>query len=190
MSLFLMLARSSRRLPEMAKSEDVTLGPGSGVRALRVSVRYFTHRSSPIPPANDPLHPGAGARAPSPPAVHTRVARAMEHRGPPLTSARGERGGLPGLAARGAGPPDRRAPRSARRTPARPASRSGGSLTDTRARRAVEDSAATRPLAAADHESGGTRTPRGGVFVDPGRSYGLGFGSSGPVSAVSRGCRP
>ena len=37
----------------------MTLGPGSWVRALRVSVRYFTHRSSPIPPANDPLHPGA-----------------------------------------------------------------------------------------------------------------------------------
>ena len=50
---------------------------------------------------------------------------------------------------------------------------------NTRARRAVEDSSATRPLAAADHESGGTRTPRGGVFVDPGRSYGLGFGARG-----------
>ena len=37
MSLFLMLARSSRRLPEMAKSEDVTLDPLNQGRALRVS---------------------------------------------------------------------------------------------------------------------------------------------------------
>ena len=50
------------------------------------------------------------------------------------------------------------------------------------------------PLAAAGHESGGARTPRGGVFVDLRRSYGLGFGARGRIrrfrgAAASRASR-
>ena len=43
----------------------------------------------------------------------------------------------------------------------------------------VEDVATV--LARAGHESGGPRTPRGGLFVDPGRSCDLGFRGRGRV---------